>query len=203
MIIIDKLSHLIVKHNQKINELIFKVNSLTKKCEVLEQKKNIDTKINLVGCRDFLKKVFSFFCFLFSYIHHGKSNVTGKFLIDKNKNKDTEAPIKKFAQKVNLIEFIDYLAIIIEEPDVLSHFFFKELSIEFRNQDIGQITIEEIAKENIIKYKNAFNDYCKMNFGYIFSFFINECIHPNYNFNKLEINEHNFLNAIKNYNDKH
>ena len=65
--------------------------------------------------------------------------------------KIANAPIKKFAQKVNLIEFIDYLAKIIEKSDVLSHFFFKELSIEFRNQVIGQITIEEIAKENIVK----------------------------------------------------
>ena len=204
LIIIDNLNLLTAKNSKKITDLTENLYSLIKKYEDLEKKyKNLDNKINLIGCRDFLRKIISDFFFIFGYVHHGKYNETARNLIDQIKKEDNKSPLKQFAQKVNLIEFLDYLAKIIEESDDLSHFFFKELSIEFRNQDISQITNEEIIKENITKCKNAFNDFCKMNFDYIFSFFINECNYPNYIFNKVDISRNNFLNAIKNYNDMH
>lgn len=204
LIIIDNLNLLTAKNSKKITDLTENLYSLIKKYEDLEKKyENLDNKINLIGCQDFLRKIFSDFCFIFSYVHHGKYNETARNLVDQIKKEGNKSPLKQFAQKVNLIEFLDYLAKIIEESDDLPHFVFKELSIEFRNQVISQITNEEIIKENITKCKNAFNDYCKINFDYIFSFFINECNYPNYIFNKLEISKYNFLKTIKNYNDKH
>ena len=121
---------------------------------------------------------------------------------DKIKKEDNSSPIKIFSQKVNLIEFLEDLGKVIDESDNLSHFFFKELSIGFRDQDISQIKNEETIKENIIKCKNAFNEYCGMNFDYIFSFLINECNYPINILNRINISYQGLLNAIKSYNDK-
>ena len=164
-IIINNLSHLTAKNSQKITDLTQNVNSLNNSVEQLKKEcKSLHNKIDLIGCHDFLRKIFSDFCFLFGFNHNGNYKEAAKLMKDEIKKEDNNSQIKIFAQKVNLIEFLECLGKVIDESDNLSNFFFKELSIEFRNQDISQITNEEIIKENIIKCKNAFNSYYGINF---------------------------------------
>ena len=83
----------------------------------------------------------------------------------------------------------------------MSHYFFKELSIEYRDQEINKLTTEEIIKDNIIKCQAFFNEYSKMDFNSIFSFFINDCNYPNCILNKVKISDQGFFKAVQNYND--
>ena len=96
------------------------------------------------------------FYFLFHFSSNGNYKETSKFIVDKIKKDDNKSQIKIFAQKVNLFAFIEWLGKIIDESDNLSHFYFKELSIKYRNKNISPIANKEIIKNNIIKFKNAF-----------------------------------------------
>lgn len=210
LIKIDNLSKNDLNKARQISNLNKKISEITKYIEIKDQEirvlnnkvKNLETKMDLVSSRDFLRKVFNDFCYLFHFSQFGNYKEASKIIIEKIKKENDNSPIKKFANKVNLIKFIEYLGKIIEDSYNLSHLFFKELSIQYRNQDISSITTEEIIKENIIKCKNAFNNYSNINFDSIFSFLINECNYPSYIFNKLNISDYGLINAMQNYNNK-
>ena len=142
------------------------------------------------------------FCFLFHFSSNGNYKETSKFIVDKIKKEDNKSQIKIFAQKVNLFAFIEWLGKVIDESDNLSHFYFKELSIKYRNKDISPIANKEIIKNNIIKCKTAFSEYSNMNFDSIFNFFIDECDYPNNILNQINISEEGLLKCIENYNKK-
>lgn len=200
---IDNLKKLSSKNSQLITRLTTEVSTLNKKVASIEYKlKSLQNTVNLIGCRDFLRKVFNDFCYLFSIYHSGKYKETADLINSIIKNEDKDSHIKVFAQKVNLIEFIKYLGTVIDESDDISHYFFKELSIYYRDDDITQITDENKIKENIIKCKNFFNEYSRMNFDTIFSFFMNECDYPNCILKKQNISEKGLLNCIKQFNNK-
>ena len=199
---INNLTNLSIQNSQKINSLTTEVNKLKKENDILKKEFiTLNNKINLIGCRDFLRRIFFDFCYFFNCIHNGKYNDTANIIIDKIKKEAPNSTIKKFAQKVNLIEFLGFLGKLIDDSDDLSHYFFKELSIEYRDQEINKLTTEEIIKDNIIKCQDFFNEYCKMDFNSIFSFFINDCNYPNCILNKIKISDQGFFNAVKNYND--
>ena len=210
LIKIDNLSQKDLNKERQITDLNKKISEITKYIEIKDQEirvlnnkvKNLETKMDLVSSRDFLRKVFNDFCYLFHFSQFGNYKEASKLIIEKIKKENDNSPIKKFSNKVNLIKFIEYLGKIIEDLDNLSHSFFKELSIQYRNQDISPITTEEIIRENIISCKNAFNNYSHINFDSIFSFLINECNYPSYMFNKLNTSDYCLLNAMKNYNNK-
>ena len=157
--------------------------------------------MDLIGCRDFLRRVFSDFCYCFGIHQNGTYKETAKLIIENIKNKKDDLSLQEFEKKVNLIAFIEQLGNIIDELDRVSHLYFKELSIKYRNQDINKITNEAKIRENIIKCNTAFNDYSKMNFDFIFNFFINDCKYPNYIINNLEIDKNGFSNAIISFNN--
>ena len=146
------LTNLSIQNSQKINSLTTEVNKLKKENDILKKEFiTLNNKINLIGCRDFLRRIFFDFCYFFNCIHNGKYNDTANIIIDKIKKEAPNSTIKKFAQKVNLIEFLGFLGKLIDDSDDLSHYFFKELSIEYRDQEINKLTTEEIIKDNIIK----------------------------------------------------
>ena len=210
LIKIDTLSQKDLNKERQITDLNKKISEITKYNEIKDQEirvlnnkvKNLENKIDLISSLDFLRKVFDDFCYLFHFSQFGDYKEAAKLIIEKIKKENDNSPIKKFSNKVNLIKFIEYLGKLIEDSDNLSHSFFKELSIQYRNQDISPITTEEIIRENIIRCKNAFNNYSNINFDSIFSFLINECNYPSYMFNKLNTSDYCLLNAMKNYNNK-
>ena len=179
-----------------------KISLLENEVETLKSKtKSLSNKIDLIGCRDFLRRVFSDFCFFFGINQNGNYKQTAKLIIKNIKEKKDNLSLQEFEKKVNLTAFIEQLGNIIDESDNVSHFYFKELSIKYRNQDISDITKEEIIRDNIIKCNTALNYYSKMNFDSIFNFFINNCNYPKYIINKLEMNENGFSNAIISFNN--
>ena len=199
---INNLTNLSLQNSKKINSLTTEVNKLKKENDILKKEFiSLNNKINLIGCRDFLRRIFFDFCYFFNCIHNGKYNDTANIIIDKIKKEAPNSTIKKFAQKVNLIEFLGFLGKLIDDSDDLSHYFFKELSIEYRDQEINKLTTEEIIKANIIKCQAFFNEYSKMDFNSIFSFFINDCNYPNCILNKVKISDQGFFKAVQNYND--
>lgn len=199
---INNLTNLSLQNSKKINSLTTEVNKLKKQNDILKKEFiSLNNKINLIGCRDFLRRIFFDFCYFFNCIHNGKYNDTANIIVDKIKKEAPNSTIKKFAQKVNLIEFIGFLGKLIDDSDDLSHYFFKELSIEYKDQDINKLTTEEIIKANIIKCQAFFNEYSKMDFNSIFSFFINDCNYPNCILNKVKISDQGFFKAVQNYND--
>ena len=199
---IDNLKKLSSKNSQLITRLTTEVSTLNKKVASHEYKlKSLQNTVNLIGCRDFLRKVFNDFCYLFGIYHNGKYKETANLINSIIKNEDQKSHIKVFAKKVNLIDFIKYLGTVIDESDDISHYFFKELSIYFRDDDITKITDENKIKENIIKCNNFLNEYSGMNFDKIFSFFMNECDYPNCILKKQNISEKGMLNCIEQFNN--
>ena len=75
--------------------------------------KSLQNIVNLIECCDFLRKVFNDFCYLFNIYHSGKYKETANLVSCIIKNEDKNPHIKIFAQKVNLIEFIKNLGIVI------------------------------------------------------------------------------------------
>ena len=163
--------------------------------------KILHNKIDLIGSLDFLRKIFFDFCYLFGFIHVENYEETAKQMIDKIKHGNIDSSIKTFTEKVNLIEFVDFLAKIINESDNLSHYLFHELSIKFRDSDINEKTNIENIEHNIDKCRIAFNQYSKMNFDSIFSFLINNCKYPTLIINKLDISDNGLKAAIQDYNN--
>ena len=203
LIKINNLTELLGKNSQKITQLTKNDDLLNKEVQNLENdNKNIHNKIDLIGSRDFLRKIFSDFCFIFKFINNGNYEEIAKQMIYKIKNEKIDPSIKQFALKVHLLDFIDFLAKVLKESDNLSHYFFPELSIKFRDSDINELTNIEIIEKNINKCNIAFNEYCKMNFDSVFSFLIKFCDYPNLIMNKLNMSEGCFQQAIDNYNQE-
>ena len=199
---IDNLIMIEEKMNQDIIKLSNNMDSLNKRVEELKNdNKNIHNRIDLIDNHDFFRKIFSDFCHIFGFINNGQYEEIAKQIINKIKNGNIDSSIKQFTQKVNLIEFIDFLPKIIKESDNINHYFIPELSMQFRNSDINELTNKENIKENMNKCRIAFNQYCKMNFDSVFSFLINDCDYPNLIINKLNINNSGFQQAIDNYNN--
>ena len=198
---ISKQQQQITKLNQKIYDMYLENTKRDKKINDLNKDlKKLSQKIDLIGCRDFLINLFNDFCSLFCVFHNGNYAATANIIAENIKNtKDNE--LKKFALKVNLIKFIKNLANLIEDSDNLSHYFFKELSIRFENENVQEITIEEDIKKNITKCQQAFNQYFNYNFDLYFNFLKNECDYSNYIFNNLEISNNSLLDAIKRFNN--
>ena len=191
---ITKLNQTIYDMGKENTERDKKINDLNKDLKMLSN------KMDLIGCRDFLRKIFNDFCSLFCVFHNGNYAATANIIAENIKNtKDNE--LKKFALKVNLIKFIKNLANLIEDSDNLSHYFFKELSIRFENENVQEITTEEDIKKNITKCQQAFNQYFNYNFDLYFNFLKNECDYSNYIFNNLEISNNSLLDAIKRFNN--
>ena len=198
---ISKQQQQITKLNQKIYDMYLENTKRDKKINDLNKDlKKLSQKIDLIGCIDFLRKIFNDFCSLFCVFHNGNYAATANIIAENIKNtKDNE--LKKFALKVNLTKFIKNLANLIEDSDNLSHYFFKELSIRFENENVQEITIEEDIKKNITKCQQAFNQYFNYNFDLYFNFLKNECDYSNYIFNNLEISNNVLLDAIKRFNN--
>ena len=115
---IDNYSRLSITNSQQITNLTNKVNSLQKTVDDLQkQVKTLQNKIDLIGCRDFLRTIFMDFCFLFHFYSKGNYKETSKFIVDKIKKEDNKSQIKIFSQKVNLFAFIELLGKIIDEYD--------------------------------------------------------------------------------------
>ena len=107
---INNLTNLSIQNSQKINSLTTEVNKLKKENDILKKEFiTLNNKINLIGCYDFLQRIIFDFCYFFNCIHNGWYKDTTKFIIDKVKKEVPNSTIKRFAQKVNLIEFIDFL----------------------------------------------------------------------------------------------
>ena len=173
---ITKLNQTIYDMGKENTERDKKINDLNKDLKMLSN------KMDLIGCRDFLRKIFNDFCSLFCVFHNGNYAATANIIAENIKNtKDNE--LKKFALKVNLIKFI------------------KNLSIRFENENVQEITIEEDIKKNITKCQQAFNQYFNYNFDLYFNFLKNECDYSNYIFNNLEISNNSLLDAIKRFNN--
>ena len=148
-----KLDNLIMieeKMSQDIIKLTNDMDSLKKSVEELKNdNKNIHNRIDLIDNHDFFRKIFSDFCHIFGFINNGQYEEIAKQMINKIKNGNIDSSIKQFTQKVNLIEFIDFLAKIIKESDNLNHYVIPELSMQFRNSDINELTNKENIKENM------------------------------------------------------
>lgn len=189
-------------YTKKINELTLNSKTMMNKIEKLEKEnKTLNNKIDLIGSRDFLRKIFFDFCYLFGIFHVENYEETAKQIIDIIKQGNIDSSIKIFTQKVNLIEFIDFLGKIINESDNLSHYLFPELSIKFRDSNLNDITNIKNIENNIDKCRIAFNQYSKMDFDSIFSFFINNCKYPVLIKNKLDISDSGLKSAIQDYNN--
>ena len=198
-----KQSQLITKLTNQVNDLQTTNEQRDKKINSLnDELKIISNKLDLIGCRDFLREIFKDFCDFFKVIHNGKYKDAAKLIIEKINQKDDDN-LKIFVSKVNLIDFIKKLGDIIEDSDNLSHYFFKELSIKYKKENIGILSsTEENINKNIIKCNILFNEYSKNNFDYYFSFLINECNYSNYIINNINMNDNVWFNAIKKYNGK-
>ena len=208
---IDNQSTLLIKNNQLINKLNGKVHDLERKNKENESKitelntkdNTLSNKIDLIGCRDFLRRVILDFCYFFNVNHYNDFKDAARLINIEIKNKKNITHFEEFTKKVNLARFIEIIGNILDDSDNLSHLYFKELSIKYRYQDIKSITNVENIKKNINKCKNAVHVFSKINFDSVFSFFINDIDYPNFLINNIPIEEKDWTNAItKNINNK-
>ena len=202
---IDNQSTILRKNNQLISKLTKEVKDLTEEVKDLKNENTklcikvnlLSTKIDIIGCRDFLRKIILDFCYFFDVVKYDNFKEAAALINEKIKQKRNDTSLQEFEKKVNLIKFIECLGRLIDDSDNLSHLFFKELSINYKNQNRNQITNVENITKNINKCKDIFNDYTKINFDSVFSFFINDCNYPYYLINNFDIEEKDWLKAIK------
>jgi len=178
-------------NKNKINELCIRVNSLS-------------NKIDLIGCRDFLRRIIIDFCFFYNVRQYNNFKDAARLINEEiKKNKINNTYLQEFTKKVNLTKFIEIVGNILDASDNLSHLYFKELTIKYRDQNIQRITNVENITKNIYKCKDAIYEFSKINFDSVFSFFINDFNYPNYLINNIPTEEKDFSNAIiKNLNNK-
>ena len=202
---INNQSSLLIKNSQLINKLKEEVDILKKihfednnQITKLKMKLNeVSNKIDLIGCRDFLRIIILDFCDFLKVKNYNNFREAASLIKNEIKKKIGDSSLQEFVKKVNLIRFIENLGKLIDDSDILSHLYFKELSIKYRNKNIKVLTNVENIKKNINKCKDAFNEYAKINFDSIFSFFINDLNYPYFILNNSNIDEKEWFDAIK------
>ena len=196
---------MLIKNSQLINKLKEEVDILKKihfednnQITKLKMKLNeVSNKIDLIGCRDFLRIIILDFCDFLKVKNYNNFREAASLIKNEIKKKIGDSSLQEFVKKVNLIRFIENLGKLIDDSDILSHLYFKELSIKYRNKNIKVLTNVENIKKNINKCKDAFNEYAKINFDSIFSFFINDLKYPYFILNNSNIDEKEWFDAIK------
>ena len=196
---------MLIKNSQLINKLKEEVDILKKihfednnQITKLKMKLNeVSNKIDLIGCRDFLRIIILDFCDFLKVKNYNNFREAASLIKNEIKKKIGDSSLQEFVKKVNLIRFIENLGKLIDDSDILSHLYFKELSIKYRNKNIKVLTNVENIKKNINKCKDAFYEYAKINFDSIFSFFINDLKYPYFILNNSNIDEKEWFDAIK------
>jgi hypothetical protein len=148
----------LIKNSQLINKLKEEVDILKKihfednnQITKLKMKLNeVSNKIDLIGCRDFLRIIILDFCDFLKVKNYNNFREAASLIKNEIKKKIGDSSLQEFVKKVNLIRFIENLGKLIDDSDILSHLYFKELSIKYRNKNIKVLTnVENIKK----KYK--------------------------------------------------